>query len=106
MAQQHSGMGGRTESESMSPPLVDDVSDEPVSIAGTGDYMVHLDIDGLPTGVISVDYFEDTPRLVITGMEEGEIEWPVVTDHEMAVTVTVEPASEDEHENEGALEHS
>jgi hypothetical protein len=82
------GTAEHGESGALSLGLVDDVSDEPVSVDGAGDYMVPLQIEGLPEGTVSIDYFPDTPQLVIE-REATDVEL-VVEDHETSTTVKFE----------------
>ena len=42
-------------------------NEQSVTIEAVHDYSVHLDIDGLPEGAVSVDYYEDEPRIIIRG---------------------------------------
>ena len=48
-----------------------DIDEDTVSIEQVGDYNVELDIDGLPSGSVAIDYFEgeDNPRIIIRAKE-------------------------------------
>jgi hypothetical protein len=41
--------------------LSDDVSKAPVSVTSAGDYMVGLNIEGLPSKAVAVDFYEGKP---------------------------------------------
>jgi hypothetical protein len=78
MAQTNAEEDGRTDEQTQagtSPSQVDGLSEHPVELGEPGDYIVPIEVEGLPDGTVAVDFYNDTPQLVIeqeaTGVEMG-----------------------------------